>query len=386
MIAVVGTRGFPNIQGGIERHCEEIYSRLAARGVEVVVYTRSPYVPTASRRSFWRGVLLCKVWTPRQKSLEAIWHSVAALILARLAGAKWIHVHATGPGLVVPLARLLGFRVLFTHHGRDYMRDKWGSVAKRIIKIGERWAVRYAHQVFTVSREMESWVKSEFDRDAIYAPNGIAVEERTTAQIEETLASFGLRPQSYVVTVARLVPEKGIHDLVEAVAQEDEIPQLVVVGDADHRSAYAARLKERLPEKVRFVGAQPHETTLNLVRGARVFSLPSYHEGLPLVLLEAFACRTPVVASDIDPHREIMTPSVHGWLARPGDVDALQVALREAWALDERQRQALTARGAEMVAERFSWDVAVGLLHSVIDEGKPPRGLHHLEEEEQIAT
>ena len=161
------------------------------------------------------GILLRKVWAPRQKSLEAIWHSVAALVLARRAGIKVIHVHATGPGLVVPLARLLGFQVVFTHHGRDYMRDKWSSLAKMMLRTGERWAARYAHQVLTVSHEMESWITKEFGRAAIYAPNGIAVEERTGAQIENGSGVVRSAPQTYAVTVARLVPEKGIHDLLK---------------------------------------------------------------------------------------------------------------------------------------------------------------------------
>ncbi len=382
MIAVVGTRGFPNVQGGIERHCEELYSRLAARGVEIMVFTRSPYVPTAKRWSLWQGILLRKVWTPRQKSLEAIWHSVAALLLARLAGIKVIHIHATGPGLVVPLARLLGFQVVFTHHGRDYMRDKWSSLAKMVLRTGERWATRYAHQVLAVSHEMESWIRKQFDREAMYAPNGITVSERTREQVEKTLASFSLQPQTYAVTVARLVPEKGIHDLLEAVAHSDEIPLLVVVGDADHRSTYAAKLKERLPGKVRFVGGQPHETTLDLVHGARFFSLPSYHEGLPIALLEALACRTPVVASNINPHREIITPGVHGWLTPPGDIPELQAALREAWAIDENQRRVLTKRGIDMIAERFSWDCAVELLHSIYGGGTRRVDVLHLKEEQ----
>jgi starch synthase len=377
MIAVVGTRGFPNVQGGVERHCEELYSRLAAHGVEVLVFTRSPYVRTASRWSLWRGILLRKVWTPQQKSLEAIWHSIAALILARLAGIRAVHIHATGPGLVVPLARLLGFQVFFTHHGCDYMRDKWGAVAKMALRAGERWAVRYAHQVLAVSHEIESRVATEFGRTAVYAPNGISVEEHTDAQVDKTLASFGLRPQTYAITVARLVPEKGIHDLLEAIAQASEIPRLVVVGDADHHSPYAEKLKARLPGKALFVGGQLHETTLDLVRGARVFSLPSYHEGLPIALLEALACQTPVVASNIGPHREIITPGVHGWLTSPGNIAELRAALQEAWLLDEEQRQILTTRGAETVAERFSWDTSVRLLHTIYGDGGGHVGILH---------
>ena len=136
-------------------------------------------------------------------------------------------------GLAVPLARLLGLRVVFTHHGRDYMRDKWGRMAKRVLRLGESLAVRYAHRVLAVSdMRSRARVAQAYGREAIYAPNGIAVEARPPAQVEATLTSLGLAPQGYAVAVARLVPEKGVHDLVSAVCRSDDITTLVVVGDA----------------------------------------------------------------------------------------------------------------------------------------------------------
>ena len=359
MIAVIGTRGFPDVQGGVERHCEELYTRLAARGMDILVFTRSPYVPDAPRWSTWRGIRFRKVWTPRRKSVEALWHSVVSVILARAAGAELVHIHAIGPGLAVPLARLLGLRVVFTHHGRDNRRKKWGAIGKRVLRLGERLAVHYADHVLAVSREIETWIAEAYGRQAIYTPNGIAVEPRTAAQVEATVASFDLPIHGYVVTVARLVPEKGVHDLIRAVAGADDLTALVVVGEADHHSEYAATLKAQAPRKVRFVGAQPHDVTLDLMRGARVFALPSYHEGLPIALLEALACGTPAVASSIAPNREIISSSDYGWLAGPGAVDELRMALQAAWNLTHEARGALAAKGRELVAQRFSWDRTV---------------------------
>ena len=361
MIAVVGTRGFPDVQGGVERHCEELYTRLAARGWAILVFTRSPYVPGRPRRSTWNGIRFRTVWTPRRKSLAAAWHSVVAVVLARLAGARVVHIHAIGPGLAVPVARLLGMRVVFTHHGRDYMRDKWGPVAKRILRLGEALAVRYAHRLLAVSREVVTWVAETYGREAVYAPNGIAVEARTPAEVEATLQVLGLRTP-YVVTVARLVPEKNVHDLVRAVADAPDLPGLVVVGEADHRSAYATRLIGEAPAKVRFVGAQPHRVTLDIVRGAQVFALPSSHEGLPIALLEALACGTPAVASRIAPNCEILASPDDGWVVDVGQIGALQAALRAAWQLTPAHRAALAERGRRLVAERFSWEQSVAAV------------------------
>jgi alpha-maltose-1-phosphate synthase len=364
MIAVVGTRGFPDVQGGVERHCEELYTRLAARGIDILVFTRSPYLPQTPRWSSWNGIRFRKVWTPRRKSVEALWHSVVSVLLARAAGARLVHIHAIGPGLAVPVARLLGMRVVFTHHGRDYMRDKWGTLAKQVLRLGEYLAVRYANRVLAVSREIEAWVAEAYGRRADYAPNGIAVAPRAPAQVEATLAAFDLPVHSYVITVARLVPEKGVHDLIGAVDGADDISALVVVGDADHASEYAATLKAQAPSKVRFVGSQPHAVTLDLVRGARVFALPSHHEGLPIALLEALACGTPAVASNIAPNREIIGSPDYGWLIAPGQGGELRNALRAAWHLSEPQRATLAVRGSDLVAQRFSWSRT---LDAVVD-------------------
>jgi len=365
MIAVIGTRGLPDVLGGVERHCEELYARLAARGFEILVFTRSPYVAGAPRWSTWNGVRLRKVWAPRGKGVEAFWHSFAAVALARAAGARTVHVHAVGPGLTVPLARRLGIRTVFTHHGRDYVRDKWGRVAKAVLRAGERAAVQHADQVVAVSREIAESVRGTFGREAVYAPNGVAVPARSAAQVDATLAGLGLRRGDYVVAVTRLVPEKGIHDLVEAVAGADDISMAVIVGEGGHRSTYAERLKAEAPAKVRFVGFQPHAVTVDLVRGARAFVLPSYHEGLPIALLEALACGTPAVASAIDPHREIITDGVHGWLAAPRDVAALRAAVREAWRIEAGDREALAVRGRALVAERFSWEQSADRVANV---------------------
>ena len=355
MIAVIGTRGLPDVLGGVERHCEELYTRLVAQGFDVLVMSRSPYV-SAPRWSTWRGVRLRKVWAPRGKGVEAFWHSFVSVGLARAAGARVVHVHAIGPGLVVPLARRLGMRTVFTHHGRDYVRDKWGRAARAVLRAGERAAVRHADAVLAVSREIEESVRTDFGREAVYAPNGIAVAPRPAAAVDTTLEGLGLKRGGYVVAVTRLVPEKGIHDLVDAVSGADDIPMAIVVGEGGHRSAYADRLKAAAPAKVRFLGFQPHAVTLDLVRGARVFVLPSYHEGLPIALLEALACGTPVVASAIAANREVIADRAYGWHVEPRDVAGLRAAVRQAWRLDGPEREALATRGQALVAEHFSWE------------------------------
>lgn len=108
-IVVVGTRGIPDIQGGVETHCEELYPRLAAMGHDVTVVRRSCYVTPQNKIKEYRGVHLKDIYAPRRKSIEAIVHTFLAIIYARWVGADVLHIHAIGPALLTPLARLLGY-------------------------------------------------------------------------------------------------------------------------------------------------------------------------------------------------------------------------------------------------------------------------------------
>ncbi|MBO7569465.1 MAG: glycosyltransferase, partial [Bacteroidaceae bacterium] len=148
-IVITGTRGIPEIMGGVESHCEELYPRLASLGYDVTVIRRESYVRDTLNE--WKDVQLLNVKSPKKKSFEAIVHTFRAIRLAKRLRADILHVHAIGPALLVPYAKLLGMKVVFTHHGPDYDRDKWGTAAKTMLKLGERMGCKYADHVIVIS-------------------------------------------------------------------------------------------------------------------------------------------------------------------------------------------------------------------------------------------
>ena len=89
-IVVVGTRGIPDIQGGVETHCEELYPRLAAMGHDVTVVRRSCYVTPQNKIKEYKGVHLKDIYAPRRKSIEAIVHTFLAIIYAIMIGRSGI--------------------------------------------------------------------------------------------------------------------------------------------------------------------------------------------------------------------------------------------------------------------------------------------------------
>ena len=105
-IIVTGTRGIPDVMGGVETHCEELFPRIARRGEDVTVIRRKNYVHDGLTE--WNGVKLIDIESPKQKSFEAIVHTFKAVNKAKQLGADVLHIHAIGPALLVPYAKMLG--------------------------------------------------------------------------------------------------------------------------------------------------------------------------------------------------------------------------------------------------------------------------------------
>ncbi len=305
-IVVTGTRGIPGIQGGVETHCEELYPRLAALGHDVTVIRRSCYVTNANRVKLFRGVKLVNVYAPRIKSLEAIFHTFCAVIKAKTLHPDILHIHAIGPSIMVPFARLLGMKVVMTHHGADYERGKWGKLAKAVLRLGEKWGVRKADAVISISQVISDSLANLYGRtDTNLIYNGVTPPSPSAAT--DYIDSLGLKPRKYVVALGRFVKEKNFDLLIDAFDRSELYNKgyrLVIAGDADHPNAYSESLKNmaNVTETV-LTGFIKGERLNQLMSHAALFVLPSSHEGLPISLLEAMSYGLDVLVSDIPANR-----------------------------------------------------------------------------------
>ena len=308
-VFVIGTRGFPGIQGGVEKHCEELYPRLVSLGIKVTVFVRSPYFSEQVRPNAWKGIDFIYVDTPRNLYLEALVHSIkAALIcIGRRRQVDLVHVHNIGPALCIPLLKLFGLKTLLTYHSPNYEHPKWGTCAVLILKLAERIALRFSDAVITLTAESRAQLAARYKRDDIHhIPNGVTLFEPVPAG--EGMVRWGLQPKKYVLAGGRFVEGKGFDDLIAAF-RGFSAPgwRLVIAGDADHETAYSKKLRVEAVRDPRvvltgFVTGKPLE---ELYSNAGLFVLPSHAEGLPLVLLEALSCGLPVLASDIPASHEI---------------------------------------------------------------------------------
>jgi glycosyltransferase involved in cell wall biosynthesis len=349
-IIVLGTRGIPDVPGGVETHCEALYPRLVKLGCDVTLITRTPYIAKDQRLYQYQGVKLRHLFAPRKKSLEAIVHTFLGILYARLKSPDVLHIHAIGPSIMVPLARLLGLKTIFTHHGPDYDRQKWGRLGKWVLIQGERMGARFANSIIVISTVIGEILSDKYDRhDHHLIFNGVDLPDIPTES--DYIRSLGLEPGKYMIGVGRFVGEKGFHDLIDAY-QKAEIDdhKLVLVGDADHETRYSRDLKQQANAAgVVMTGYIKGRELAQTFAHARLFCMPSYHEGLPIALLEAMSYNLPVLVSDIPANLQVKLDEAN--YHKTGDIDDL------AEALARRLQTTENVDNSELLTKHYNWDV-----------------------------
>jgi glycosyltransferase involved in cell wall biosynthesis len=353
-VMMLGLRGIPNVQGGIEKHVEELAPLLADRGCEVEVVARSPYMAHYAGQGY-RGVRLTRAWAPRVKGAEAAVHTLIGVLLAAVRRPDILHLHAIGPAAMAPVARLLGLRVVVTHHGKDYDRQKWGVLARSILRVGEWAAARFANAVISVSQAVGSHLRERYAIGVEVIPNGVSRPE--PAASSGALGRFGLVPGKYLLTVGRLVPEKRQTDVIRAFARAAPPGwRLAIVGAADTKSDYSdtvERMAREVPGVV-WAGLQTGLSLRELYSNAGAFILASSHEGLPIVLLEALSFGLLCLASDIPANREVGLPPERYFPV--GNIDLMARGMAAAAAAPRSPEDRDRTRDA--VLARFSWTAA----------------------------
>jgi glycosyltransferase involved in cell wall biosynthesis len=309
-ITVTGLRGFPNIQGGVETHCEELFPRLAKSGCDITVLRRKPYVHENPLLTSWQGVRFKDISTTKKMGFEAIIHTIRGVWYAYRTRADILHIHAIGPAVTVPLAKLLGLKVIVTHHGPDYNRLKWGWFAQFVIKLGERFTAKWADEIIVISTVIQQDMHKKYNRkDTHLIYNGVNLPHpiETTDYIEK----LGLSAGKYILTVGRFVEEKNFDKLILAYAST-QLPagyKVVIAGDADHPSAYSESLKNLATKHgIILTGMIKGAPLQELYTHAGLFVLPSSHEGLPITLLEAMSYGIDTLVSDIPANKAVNLP------------------------------------------------------------------------------
>ncbi|HET9887241.1 MAG TPA: glycosyltransferase family 4 protein [bacterium] len=346
---MIGQKGIPATYGGVERHVDELARRFAALGHDVRVYCRPHYTPEDAAIP---GVRLVRLPSIATKHLDAISHVALASLHVLFTDADVVHYHALGPSSLAWLPRLFGKKVVVTVHGLDWRREKWGKVASNYLRFCEWTSTHLPHATIVVSQTLREHFGMH-GRRVHYVPNGTPPPIEASEQGARTL---GLEPGRYVLFVGRLVPEKGVHLLVEAHNKFAQDWTLAIAGEGHFTDEYVQRCREAAGEDVRFLGPVYGEELASLWQHAALVVLPSSMEGLSIALLEAMSYCRPVLASDIPENREVLEEI--GEVFRSGDPQDLGRRLHELLR-SPAKRSEMGKRGGERIRERYGWDRVV---------------------------
>jgi glycosyltransferase involved in cell wall biosynthesis len=299
---------------------------------------------------------LVSVPTIDRRGIAAASSSFSAAVRAAFGKFDVVHFHAEGSCAMMWLPKLFGKRCIATVHGLDHQRSKWGNFASKYILFGEKCAVKHADEIIVLSRGVQDYFMDTYGRETKYIPNGVNRPVVREANLIEQ--KFGLKKDSYILYLARLVPEKGLKYLIKAFKQVKTDKKLVIAGGSSDTDPFVTELKEMAKgdDRILFTGFVRGELLDELYSNAYVYTLPSDLEGMPLSLLEAMSYGNCCLVSDIDECTEVVEDKAV--IFHKSDVDDLRDKL-QSLCDDEQKVQDYKSQSADFIFSKCSWDDVV---------------------------
>lgn len=360
-IAMIGQKRIPSKEGGVENVVEKISVRLVEKGFDVTCLNRrgnhvSGKEFNTEKVDNYHGVKIKSVFTINKRGVAAMTSSHVAAIRAALGRYDIVHFHAEGPSAAIWIPKLFRKKCVVTIHGLDWQRSKWKGFAKRYIKWGEKMAVKFADEIIVLSSNMQQYFKNEYGRETTFIPNGANEHSRRPADIIKN--KYGLNKDDYILYLSRIVPEKGLHYLVEAYQGLKTDKKLVIAGGYSDTVEYCQKIKQLSAgnKNIIMTGFVDGIERKELFDNAYVYALPSDLEGMPLSLLEAMSFGNCCLVSDIPECAEVVNN--HGVVFPKGNVAELRNKLQ--WLCDDSSIvEKYKSESTDYILEKYNWDDVV---------------------------
>ena len=361
-VAMIGHKRIPSREGGIEIVVEELSTRMAKKGIEVTCYNRKgKHALDKSQKvehiKEYKGVKLKSVLTIDMKGLAAMTSSFFGAIKILFSKNNIVHFHAEGPCAMIPIIKFFSKKkIIVTIHGLDWQRAKWGGFATKYIKFGEKMAAKYADEIIVLSENVKKYFKDTYNRETNFIPNGVNKPDIKDANIIKD--KINLAKDNYILFLGRLVPEKGIHYLIEAYNKINTNKKLVIAGGSSDTDMYFNELKEKSKDNknIIFTGFVQGEELEELYSNAYIYVLPSDLEGMPLSLLEAMSYKNCCLTSDIPECKTVMDDN--GVTFKKSDVNDLKEKLQ--YLVDNVDKvNKYKSEAQDYILKKYNWDDVV---------------------------
>ena len=346
-------------EGGVEIVVKELCTRMAQNGCDVTCYNRAGHHVSGAEyddagKTEYEGIRQKSVPTIERRGLAAVSSSAFAALYSAFGKYDVVHIHAEGPAFFAWLPKMFGKRVVVTVHGIDWQREKWQSgLGSKFIHQGEKNAAKYADEVIVLSKGVQDYFKVTYGRKTHFIPNGVNRPQIREASL--ITDKFGLKKDSYILFLGRLVPEKGIRYLVEAFKNVKTDKKLVIAGGSSDTDSFMEELKElaKGDDQILFTGFVQGTMLDELYSNAYIYTLPSDLEGMPLSLLEAMSYGNCCLVSDIPECAEVVEDKA--LIFKKSDVEDLREKLQDACDHPEMVMK-MKNQAADFICEKYNWD------------------------------
>jgi glycosyltransferase involved in cell wall biosynthesis len=341
--AIIGVKGLPGY-GGVSGSNRE-YLPLIAKNYDITVYA----LDTHAKSDNYKGVNQHIFKSLKPKKLNTWIFFIKSVLHALIKGNyEIVHLNHGVSGFILPLIKIR-YKTITSIHGLNYNNDdKWNRFEYYFLKISEYLAFRFSDIITTVQKSSVGYICQKTNKPVVYIPNGV----------ENHFPEFSAVEKQNVITfsAARLIYLKGVHDFLEALKYIKFEGEIRIIGDLDHVKEYKQRiikLSEGL--NVDFTGlVKDQEKLFSMIASSRLYVFPSYSEGMSNMLLEVASLKVPVIASDIQPNKDVFDDDEVIYFP-VGDVKELGEKINYYWNMPDEAKQ-YSEKAYQKVITEYRWE------------------------------
>jgi len=350
-IAILGTRGIPSGYSGYEAFAEEVGTRLAAQGHQVTVYAHANRF--AERPASYRGIRLIYVPCLKGKNTSQFSHSLLATLHVIFIDRPDLTLFcnaANGPfGLLLHLANI---RSAINVDGLEWLRPKWGRLAKAYFKWAARQATRFFDVVVTDAKGMQDVYRREFNCQSVDIAYGADLKY---PEKPELVRQFGLTPHEYYLIASRLVPDNNADLIVKSFVRTNSKRKLAIAGGTSYKNPFQDQLKNIADNRVIFLG---HIDDSDVIKELHCYAYAYIHGheygGTNPALLKSLAYGNCVLALDTVFNSEVLCAGEYGILFKKHSDDLIRkIELIDS---NDRQAESFRKKARTRILENYTWE------------------------------
>ncbi len=340
-------------KGGAERVVEAIVSRSIRKNISPTIYCDKSYTPSHYSLT---GVKLIRLPTVPGKYLRStslfLFSAIHAVCFSNY---DLIHLHNMESAFILPLLKLK-YHVIGTCHGSAYWRNKWGRIARFIMRLLDYPFIKMSNIVTSVSKKDSDNFSKKYNKQVEFIPNGVSRKNIINhKESKKILQSLNMLEGDYFLFVAgRIEPTKGAHLAIEAINNQKGNTKLIILGDFKQDKNYTNYLRKISGANILFKNLiKDASTVFGLMKKSIAVIFPSEFEAMSMVLLEASSLGVTVICSDIEENQYVLGEK--GLYFSNGDSKSLGLMIQNVL-MNKKSLQKISEDIQERVLLNFSWD------------------------------